>query len=50
MITEGGNRWMNLGAVTEPMVKPTADGSDQSAASSGDSPRTSWRYCPINRK
>jgi hypothetical protein len=50
MITDGRNRWMILGATTEPTMKPIADGSDQSAATSGDSPSTSWRYWLMKRK
>ena len=41
---------MILGARTDPTMKPTADGSDQTAASIGDSPRTSCRYCAMKRK
>ena len=50
MITDGRKRWMIFGAATEPTMKPTADGSDHSAASIGDSPRTSCRYCAMKRK
>ena len=32
------------------MMNPTADGSDHSPASSGDSPTTSWRYWATKRK
>jgi hypothetical protein len=41
---------MIFGATVDPTMKPTADGSDHTAASIGDSPRTSCRYCPMNRK
>jgi hypothetical protein len=50
MITAGGKRWMILGAMTEPTMKPAADGSDHTAASIGDSPSTSCRYCAMKRK
>ncbi len=50
MIIDGRYRWMILGAMVEPTMKPAADGSDQKAASIGDSPRTSCRNCEMNRK
>ena len=46
-----GATWRTIrGASCEPMTKATADGTDHSPATSGESPATSCRYCAMNRK
>ena len=50
-ITKAGRTRRRIrGARLDPTMNPTADGSDHSPASSGDSPSTSWRYWATNKK
>ena len=47
---DGRKRWTKCGETFDPMMNPAAEGSDHRPASSGVSPRTSWRYCATKRK
>ena len=47
-ISQGGRtRRPSAGATMDPTMNPADQGNVHSPAASGDSPRTSWRYCPM---